>query len=188
MKIRLILCLPLLAATALTSGCVTSKTPVGDKVAALKPEIWNAKWLDADGEIVRSKITNEKLGIVRMTLQPSLLKPRETHEELVRMLGPLTIANQKTDGGYQFGRVAIDHNHLVVFNPNDSLFLSLIKHHEIAGKVDRDAHGKPTGSATIQGLSYKDCQRLKKEGFDTRSLFDDDPSTVLIRYRWIPFW
>ena len=188
MKIRLILFLPLLAALALSSGCVTSRTPVGNKVAALKPEDWNKEWRDGDGEIVSTKIKDAKLGIVQVRTKPAWLKPSETRDILVRTLGPLTIVNQKTDGGYDFGRIALDSMGLVVFGPNKPFFASLIRKHEIVGKIEKDKHGKPTGTCIIDGFSADDYERLKREGFEARTLFDEDPSQILVRQKCMPFW
>jgi hypothetical protein len=184
--------LPLLAALALCSGCVTSKTPVGDKAPALDPKVWNGKWRSGDGGTVRTRIKDARLGIVEMRTRPPLPKQGETHEILVRSLGPLVIANQKIGDphavAYQFGRVAIDNTHLVVFNADESVFAKLIKRHQVAGQLDKDKHGKLTGSCTIEGFSGKAYRRLKKEGFDVRSLFKEDPSTVLVRDSWHLFW
>ena len=188
MRTKLILFLPLLAVLAVSSGCVASRTPVGDKVAALEPKIWNGKWRDGDGGVVTTKIKDARVGIVRMTNKAAWLKRGETHEILVRMLGPLTIANEEMGGGYGFGRVVNDGTHLVVFGADRSVFERLIKRHEIAGEIERDKQRKPTGACSIEGLSRKDYQRLKNEGFDVRSLFEEDPSTVLVRDKWMPIW
>lgn len=188
MKTRLILFPSILAALALLSGCVTSRTPVGTKVAALKSEVWNGKWKGDDGGTARTRIKDARLGIVQITTKSSWFKPSETHELLVRTLGPLTIANQRIGNQYWFGRVAADSNHLLCFQADESIFESLIKQREIAGIIERDKRGKSTGNCTIDGFSEKDCERLEKEGFDLRSLFEEDPTTVLIRYKWMPLW
>jgi hypothetical protein len=191
MKFKIALLLPLLTAFALNGGCVISRTPVGDKVPELKPEIWNAKWLGGDGKIVRTKIKDARLGIVEMTArQPFPKLGVERQEILVRTLGPLQIVNQKMGDDhqfeYEFGRVDIDAAHLLVFGADVSGFAKLIKRHEIVGEFDKGKHGKPTGSCSLNGFSDKDYQRLQAEGFDVRSLFSQDPGTVLVRYR--SFW
>jgi len=110
----------------------------------------------------------------------------------VRNLGLLVIANHKTDDppglGYGFGRVSIDATHLVVFDANESAFVKLIRRHEIAGKLDMDKDGKPNGSCFLERFSDKDYRRLEEEGFDVRSLFNENPDTVLVRDKWTPFW
>ena len=188
MNIRFHLLLLLLAALVLSSGCVISRTPVGSKVAVLKPADWNGKWRGGDGEIVRTKIKDAKLGIVQVTTKHAWLKPSETHEILVRTLGPLTIVSQKIGDGYDFGRIALDPTGLVFFDPDQSVFARLIRRHEIGGSIEKDKQGKPTGSCTIDGISEDDYRRLKREGFDVRSLFDENPYESLVRSRCMPFW
>lgn len=191
MKFKISIFLPLLA--VLFSGCVVSNTPVGDKVAELKPAVWNAKWRDGNGEIGWTKIKDAKLGVVEVgTSEPWPGLARSTQEILVRNLGPLVIANEKSNDapgfGYEFGRLSIDAKHLVVFGANEPSFASLVKRHEIAGKLDKDKDGKPNGSCFLERFSDKDYRRLKEEGFDVRSLFNEDPDTVLVRDKWTPFW
>lgn len=186
MKIKALL---LVVAAFALSACVNSLTPVGSKMAQLKPDIWNAKWQGADGETVRTKIKDARLGLVDMTTNHPWPKPNEpTKHLLVRMLGPWTVVNEKPDGYYQFGRIDIDANHLIVFDPDEPAFEKLVRHHEIAGKLGRDQNGKPNGSCIISGFSEQDYQRLKKEGFSIRTLFSEDPSTVLIRRRCPLCW
>jgi len=193
--------LPFLAALALC-GCQTvqSTRPVGDKVADLKPAIWNAKWQDGTGAILRSEIKDARLGIVKLT--PIAPKPKpgdpKAMELLVRTLGDYTIINtneMKPPGiksapadPYDFARVALDDTHLVIFAPNAPTFVTLIKQQRIAGKLERDKHGKPTGSCTVKELSEHDFQRLKKEGLETQTLFNEDPYAVYVRYSWKLFW
>jgi hypothetical protein len=186
MKFQSILLLPLLAALALC-GCdtVTSKKPVGDKAAELKPEDWNGKWQDGKGTFVVTRIKDAKSGIVEAKyIQPwTKSKPGDvtTDDLLVRKLGAEVIANRGDINGYEFGRVAADGSHLLVFYPDTPVFLKLIKRHMIAGRIDRDKDGKPTHSCTVEEFSERDYQRLKNEGFDVRSLFEEDPSMVLTR-------
>ena len=163
--------------------------PVGDKVAELKPAIWNAKWQGGEGEIVRTKIKDAKLGIIEMsTSRPCPMLGSTRVEILVRNLGMLVIANEKTDygqkSGYEFGRVAVDDKHLVVFDANEGVFVRLIRRHEIAGEFGAYKNGKPTGACYLKRFSDKDYLRLKREGVDVRSLFDEDPDEVLVRYSW----
>ncbi|MGB8352332.1 MAG: hypothetical protein WCD79_00435 [Chthoniobacteraceae bacterium] len=185
--------LPLLAALALC-GCqsVQSTKPVGDKVADLKPAIWNAKWQDGTGGILRSEIKDSRLGIVELTPIAPKPKPDEpkNYELLVRTLGDYTIIDTNfgnPKGPYDFVRVAIVSDRIVVFAPNTSTFVTLIKQHRIAGRLDRDKHGKPTG-CLLKSFSERDFLRLKKEGFETRTLFDEDPYAVHVRYSWKQFW
>jgi hypothetical protein len=191
----------LLVALALC-GCqsVQSKKPVGDNVPELKPAIWNAKWQDGTGTILRSKIKDARLGIIELTPIAPRPKPDDpkTTDLLVRTLGPCTIVNtnqMKPQGiksapsdPFTFARVAIDNEHLVIFPPNTPVFVTLIKQHRIACRLERDKHGKPTGSCLLDGFSDYDFQRLKKEGLETQTLFSEDPAMVYVRYSWKPFW
>jgi len=176
--------LPLLAAIVLT-GCITSKTPVGDKVPRLEPGVWNAKWQSGDGGTVRTRVKDAKLGIVTMSKShPWFHRGEPVRDVYIRLLGPYTVANEKlAEHSFDFGRISIDNDHLVVFAANELTFQKLVARHQIAGKAEKDEHGKPTGSFTIEGFSDKDYRRLKRERFDMHSLFKDDPSMVLIRHK-----
>ena len=190
MRFKLFRFVPLLAVFCV--GCVICKTPVGDKVARLNPQEWNGKWVGGDGGIIWTKIKDAKLGIVELTAGQPFPKPRLTEEILVRNLGPLLIGNQKAvgdqkaDNGYKFGRISIDATHFVIFDANESVFSNLVRRHELAGKLDRDKNGKPTGNGgcILERFSDKEYRRLKEQGFDLRSLFNEDPDTVLVRYKW----
>ena len=170
------------------AGCVICKTPVGDKVAQLKPEIWNAKWQGGGIGIVTTKIKDPKLGLVELTgRQPFPKLDHITITLLLRNLGPLLIVNQFTGdqpAGYKFGRVSIDGDHFVIFDENDAAVQKLVQHHELAGKFAKDEYGKLTGTCILDHFSDRDYLRLKAEGFDVRSLFHDDPDFVLVRYKW----
>lgn len=175
-----------LLAVGVLGGCVTSKTPVGGKVADLRPEVWNAKWRGGDGSTIKTRIKDARLGIVEVTPIKLWTKPRQDDSKpvdmLVRVLGPYTIINEPAEGGYQFARVAVDANHLVCFDPSESVFADLIKRGEIPGKLDKDKNSKTSNSCTIDHFTERDFQRLKKQGFDTGTLFNADPTgTVLIR-------
>lgn len=105
-------------------------------------------------------------------------------ELIIRSLGPETIASTlpKADSPcYGFGRVDIDRNHLLVYLPEPEVFSNLIKRKKIAGTLEKDKDGKLTGSSILEGLTWKDCQRLQKDGFNPRLLFQKDPALVLIR-------
>jgi hypothetical protein len=189
-KTSLVLSLALLPALLL-AGCVdfvTSKTPVGDKPAALDPKLWNGIWQDENGGLFRTRIKDANLGVVEIRSRSSPLDPGKTDDLLVRALGDITITNIGSGGSYAFERVDISGKHLLVFDPNASTFSGLIEDGKISGSLDRDSNGKPTGSSTIDGLSERDYHRLKRDGIDPHDLFKDDPTDVLIRYHWIPFW
>lgn len=176
--------LPLLVVLAL-GGCVTSKTPVGGKVADLKPQVWNAKWRGGDGTTIKTRIKDARLGIVEVTPVKLWIDPKKDASKpvdmLVRVLGPYTIINEPAEGGYQFARIAIDANHFVTFDADQSVFADLIKRGEIPGKLDKSKDSKTSNSCTIDHFTERDYQRLKKQGFDVHSLFSEDPGAVLIR-------
>jgi hypothetical protein len=177
------------AILALCSGCVTSTKPVGTTVPTLSPAIWNAKWREDDGSIVKTRIIDNRLGRVEMITKSAWLKPSEKHELLMRMLGPCMIANILADGGvYQFGRVASSNDHLIFFQPSEATFEDLIERRKLTGKIDKDKKGASTGSCSIDGISDNDFKRIINEGTDPQTLFGPDPETVLIRYRWMPLW
>jgi len=188
MRSTIIRFLPLLVAVALC-GCdsVTSKTIVGDKVPALDPKVWNGKWRNADGSAIATRIVDAKAGIIELKRFQPWTKP--TPGELqadniwVRTLGQEVIANELQSGGvgYEFQRVAISADYIVTYSPDEKVFAGLIKRGEIAGKLERDKDGKPTGSCTIEGFSGRDYERLEREGFNVQSLFDEDPAQVYIR-------
>lgn len=103
---------------------------------------------------------------------------------IVCSLGPDAIASMLPDADspyYGFGRVHIDRNHLLVYLPDPDMFSDLIKRKKIAGTLEKDKDGKLTGSSFLEGLTWKDCQRLQKDGFNPRLLFQKDPALVLIR-------
>jgi hypothetical protein len=187
MRYKIIKLLPLLAALAVC-GCQTvkSKKPVGDKTAELKPEEWNGKWQSGDGSILATRIKDSKLGLVELVPVHPRPKPDEPKmvDVVVRTLGTNVIASTKekpTDEGYNFGRIAIDNTHLVVFAPDAPAFANLVKRGKLAGTLDKDKDGKPTGSSLLEGFSEQDYQRLVKGGVDVRSLFSEDPVIVLVR-------
>jgi hypothetical protein len=183
-RLKITLFLPLLAALALCS-CVTSRTPVGDKVAALDPKVWNAKWRAGDGEAMRTRIKDARLGIVEVTRLAPWTKPKpgdvDREDLLVRMLGGEIIANEKEAGGFEFERVAIDGSRMVAFEPNEPVFEALINRHEMSGTIDRNKNGQSSGSCTIGGFSERDYKRLVKRGFAVQTLFNEDPAEVFIR-------
>ncbi len=85
---------------------------------------------------------------------------------------------------FKFARVDATASHLILFEPDKNVFLRLIKRRLLPGKIDRDEKGQTTGSLTIDGLSERDLRRISGQGIDARTLFQEDPSTVLIRARW----
>jgi hypothetical protein len=189
MKFKNIALLPLLAALALC-GCqgVSSKTPVGGRAAALKPEEWNGKWQDGDGGITRTRIKDATLGVVEFTPVKPAAKPGQPKsvEIVVRGLGGDTVANAKLDpksGLYSFGRVAITASHIVIFPPDVVVFADLVKRGKLAGTPEKDKAGKPTGSLLLEGFTGEDYERLLKAGVDGRSLFDQDPVIVMVRVK-----
>jgi hypothetical protein len=40
----------------------------------------------------------------------------------------------------------------------------------------------------LEGFSEQDVERLKKGWVDVRSLFEEDPENVFVRYSWKGFW
>lgn len=187
MKMKSPCFLPLLAALALC-GCesVTSKTPVGDKVPPMDPKAWNGKWrYGGDKLVATTKVLDAKRGLVEMVIYTPWTKPGtdevQTGEVLVRMLGPEMVGNELDNGSYGFERIAMMGDCIVTFAPDKEEFAKLIKQHKIAGKIERDPKGKPTGNCEIKGLSSNDYERLKAEGIDVRSLFEENPSRVFVR-------
>jgi hypothetical protein len=188
MKMKFFPWLPALAALVLC-GCntVTSKTIVGGEPAVLDPKIWNAKWQNADGMAMSTRVKDAKLGIIELKSFRPWTKPEPGEQQTVdihlRLLGNEVIANEQQGAGgdYGFQRVVASANYIVTFDPNEKVFARLIKRGEITGKVERDKNGKPTGSCIIKGFSGRDYQRLKSEGFDVRSLFNEDPAQVFVR-------
>lgn len=184
--IRIINSLPLLAALVLCAcQSVTSKKPVGDKPAVLKPEVWNGKWKNGNGSFVATRVKDARLGILELKTITPWTKPKagepKTEDLQIRMLGTHVIANEDEHPGYQFARVANDGTHIVVFYADIPVFIKLIKQHKIAGKLEKNQDGKPDGSCTVEGFTERDYQRLKDEGFDVRSLFKEDPELVYTR-------
>ena len=187
MKTKSLLHLCVLSLLILLNGCVTSRTPVGSTVAKLDPKIWNGTWTGDDGSIVRTRIKDARLGIVQVSTKSAWLKPAENHDLLIRMLGSLTIANEKSVDDYQFASVSIDNHHLLIFWPDKTEFDDLITHHKLTGIIEKGKKGAATG-CTINGLSDNDLKRLVRDGVAYQSLFDMDPSTVLIHDKWLPLW
>ena len=179
--------LPLLALLFLCTGCVTSRTPVGSKPATLDPKVWNAKWLNADGGTLRTRIADPRLGIIRISPSKGPLRDDGSRDILVRQLGLTTVANQQYGSVYKFARIDATTNHLLLFEPDQGVFVRLIDLGLVRGKADSYTKGKPTGNLAIEGLSDRELRRIAGQGIDLRTLFQENPSTVLIRYRWTPF-
>ena len=187
MKMNSRFLLPLLVALVL-SGCVTSKTPVGDQTPQLDPKVWNGKWRDGSGRAMRTHIKDAKLGLVEVTNLEPWTKPSPgnvTREDvLIRTLGGTeTIANTKQGDGYGFARVYNDGASFLVFSANVGVFQDLIRRGKLSGSVHKDHSGKSTGSCTIDHLNDRDYKRLQRQGFDVQMLFDENPSTVMTRSR-----
>ena len=179
--------LPLLAALALC-GCesVTSKTPVGDAGPPLDPKVWNGKWqYGQNQQVASSRIIDARRGIVELKILTPWTKPNPDDTQPlsleVRRLGAEWIANSFDSGSYSFERVVFAGDAVVTFQADKTVFSKLIRGHKIAGKLTRDQNGKPTGDCVIDGLSGRDYDRLKKEGVEVRTLFEENSSRVFVR-------
>jgi len=177
------------------SACssVRSKKPVGEIVAELDPKIWNAKWADGEGPVFESRIKTPELGMVEFTT----LKAKEpddlrSFEVIVRKVAGKTIASAKLgkEEIYDFGRIAINEDHLIIFPPKPAKFSSLINSHLLQGTLTQDEKGIKTGSSIIDELTDHHIQLLedrKERHFEDVSrfsdLFSDDPIYAYVRVK-----
>ncbi|HWB58288.1 MAG TPA: hypothetical protein VG733_02305 [Chthoniobacteraceae bacterium] len=185
MKLKIASAFPLLAALATAfslTGCVTSRMPVGDKIPALDPKAWNAKWRAGDGTVMSTHVKDAKFGLVEVTHLKAWTKPSpgdpQRDEVLIRMLGDWTIANSPTDGGYNFERINLDANGLVGFAADDTVFKTLIRRGLLPGRT-----AAKSNTCIIDHLNSRDITRLKAAGIDIHTLFGENPGTVMIRDR-----
>jgi hypothetical protein len=188
----------LCAAALFLPGCasVLVKKPAGDKPAELNPEIWEGRWIGADGLICTTKIVEAGKQIEIRSSTPGeedevlMLQVRQLKDRLVATALPKP-GEKPDEDGLPFFRIAATENHIATFMPVEDIFNKAVKAGTLAGKV-KEAKKQEQGAPNELNLNY-DITSL--ESFGSAELeklpltrkgsvlecFDPDPAMVFVR-------
>jgi hypothetical protein len=186
------------AAALLLPGCanVLVKKHAGDKLAELDPQIWEGRWIGADGVACTTKILKDKNLVEVRSTQPGeedeviLLQVREFKDRLVGTALPKPGEKQEEEG-LPFFRIAATENHLAVFMPVEDIFKQAVKAGTLPGRV-HEAKKQAAASSDAVNLDY---DRTSLDQFGAAELeklplkvkgsvlecFDPDPAMVFVR-------
>jgi len=182
----------------LLPGCanVLVKKPAGDKLAELDPQIWEGRWIGADGLTCTTKILADKNVVEIRSHTPGeedeviLLQVRELKDRVVGTALPKP-GEKEEEEGLPFFRIAASENHIAVFMPVEDIFKNAVKAGTLPGKV-HEARKKPAASTDAVNLDYDrtsldqfgaaelDKLPLKVKG-RVLECFDPDPVMVFVR-------
>ncbi len=185
-------------AVLLLPGCanVLVKSPAGDQPAELDAQIWEGRWIGADGMHCTSKIIDDGKQVEIRATSPGeedevlRLQVRQLKDRLVATALPKP-GEKPDEEGLPFFRIAATENHIAVFMPVEDIFKKAVKGGTLAGKV-KEAKKRPPGDTTDLQFDY-DITSLEKFGaaeLDKLPLavkgrvlecFDPDPAMVFVR-------
>jgi len=191
MNVRLLFAL--LPAFFLTCcGMVTVKQIAGDRVPeGFATDLCKGSWRGPDGTVAVFKLQDEAKGIVEVRTLEAGGQESRTHLAL-RTLGERMVATAWEKGQEKgvepapFLRVALSHDHIAFFLPNDETMKDAVKKGLIAGEIHDDR--APGAAGEVRRAQKAESVVLEKFGLaEAEKLggvlrcFDPDPATVLIR-------